>query len=400
MIPMRLIVILTGLLAIGSMQVDMNRRSATVDQVALMASSPQFGQDLLKSPLTGDDQTKIQSITASEWLGPLAPIAISPFFGITCLAGLSQFGGDYLPVNSFISSNAVLKNQYVFWIFLGLTLLTSLPRLTKVSKPFAQAMDMLETYGGIITIIVLRFASAIPVEQELEIAMAAQYVQMGWLTFPVDVLFSIAAIINIIVINSVKFFFEVLVWLIPFPFVDALLEIANKSVCAALVAVYAYSPLIATVINLVLFAACLYAFNWVKRRVTYWRTMLTDLLVTTVWPSFGKWNGKSLIGFVNDNIDSIPAKSKVALERTDSGWRLTEQRMLLPARIVELPGDDYSFELCRGMVTNRIRDIKSDENRLEVVFSNRHSKHLDEIATYFSVAEAVCEKPTSIAMDL
>jgi hypothetical protein len=400
MLPFRLIVIFAGFIAIGSMQVDFNQPSTTHQNLTLASASPQLGQDLLNSPLSLDDQTKIQSISASEWLGPLAPVAISPFFGITCLAGLSQFGSDYLPLNNFISNNAVLKNQYVLWVFMGLTLLTSLPRLTKVSKPFAQAMDMLETYGGIITIIILRFASAVPVEPDAEVAMAATYMQMGWMTFPTDVMFSIAAIINIIVINSVKFFFEVLVWLVPFPFVDALLEIANKSICAGLMAIYAYSPMLATILNLVLFAACLYVFNWARRRVTYWRTMLTDLLIVTVWPSYGKWKGKSLIGFVSDGVDSIPAKSKVALERTDLGWRLTEQRMFFPGRVVDLPKETFSFELCRGLVTNRIRNTAIDEEPIEIVVSCRHKKQLDQIAAQFSFSQADCPVPQSAAMEL
>ena len=52
--------------------------------------------NLTDDPLTSSDAAKIDNITSSlnwaEWLGPLAPIAISPFFGITILAGISQFG--------------------------------------------------------------------------------------------------------------------------------------------------------------------------------------------------------------------------------------------------------------------------------------------------------------------
>ena len=252
---LRLFVVVLGVLVIWSMQTELppqpNHQVAVNDSLvvksqSLALASPQLelGADFLKSPLTEEDQASMKAISTWEWLGPLAPVALSPFFAITCLAGLSQFGGDYLPLNSFISNNAVLKNEYVFWLFGGLTLLTSLPRLTKVSKPFAQAMDMLETYGGIITVIVLRFASSIPSGEPLEPIETAMVVQMGWMSFPVDVLFSLAAIVNIIVINSVKFFFEVLVWLVPFPFVDALLEIANKGICAGLMAVYAYNPLV------------------------------------------------------------------------------------------------------------------------------------------------------------
>ena len=93
--------------------------------------------DLLTNPLSSNDMAVAEglggSVSIAEWLGPLAPIAISPFFGITLLAGISQFGSESLPFNQFISNNPILSNPATFWIFLGLTILTSLPRFTTVS---------------------------------------------------------------------------------------------------------------------------------------------------------------------------------------------------------------------------------------------------------------------------
>ena len=422
---LRLSVVVLGLIVIWSMQIGapttpslqvaVNDSQSTMNHSLMSHSRPIASQtvalatpqldlldsDLLQSPLSNTDQSKIEAITASEWLGPLAPIAVSPFFGITCLTALSQFGGDYLPANSFISNNAVLQNPYVLWLFGTLTLLTSLPRLTKVSKPFAQAMDMLETYGAIITIIILRFASTIPVSQPLDPIETAMVVQMGWMSFPVDVLFSLAAIVNIIVINSVKFFFEMLVWLVPFPFVDALLEIANKGICAGLMAVYAYNPLVATILNLVIFLACLYVFNWTTRRVTYWRTMVTDPMLALIWPGYSTWRGNRLNGFLQNNLEGIPAKASVAMEKTDSGWRLTQRRWFFPGRVVELPSSKYAFEVHSGIMTNSIRSQKaSDIEQVELAISGRFKNHLDQISEEFGFRKAVTDPPKTVAMEL
>ena len=134
---------------------------------------------------------------------------------------------------AFVSSNPVLQNPAVLWAFVALTFVTSLPRLTKVSKPVAQAIDQLEAWSGIVAIIVIRVAAATsdPVSESTAMA-AVPVLYCGFFSMSADVLFSIAAIANILVINTVKFFFEVSVWLIPFPFVDAMLNAANKSVCA------------------------------------------------------------------------------------------------------------------------------------------------------------------------
>ena len=52
------------------------------------------------SPISEADITAAQqfghSITVPEWLGPMAPVALSPFFGITCLSGMSLYGGKWI----------------------------------------------------------------------------------------------------------------------------------------------------------------------------------------------------------------------------------------------------------------------------------------------------------------
>ena len=146
--------------------------------------------------LTANDQLMADSLTekvsTTEWLGPLAPVAISPFFGITCLAGMSQFGkGTILEQNNFISNNPVLNNPTIFWVFLVLTLLTSLPRFTKVSKPMAQALDQLETYSGIITLLVMKVLGSGLGGGEGEVLETAALVQFGIFSFTSDLLLSV-----------------------------------------------------------------------------------------------------------------------------------------------------------------------------------------------------------------
>ena len=320
------------------------------------------------------------SVAISEWLGPLAPIAISPFFGITLLAGISQFGSESLPFNQFISNNPILSNPATFWIFLGLTILTSLPRFTKVSKPAAQAIDQLETYAAIITIVLLRvLASSGDGAGAGE--MGPVVMQAGMFAFTVDALMSIAAIINIIVINTIKFFFEVSVWLIPFPMVDAALEVANKSACAALMGVYAYNPTLATIINLLIFAACLIAFGWVNRRSTYLRTLLFDSIWTMISPGYAAPK-ESLTVFPQHSIGSFKAKSKLVMQPTDGGWSLTQHRMLLPAKQMILARSENNLAMSKGLIANRIQ--MADGNRL--LFSRRHSSHLATVAEKLNIA--------------
>ncbi len=164
------------------------------------------------SPADAGEQLARQ-IGASEWLGPLAPVALSPFFGIAVLSGLATYGPEFLQQRSgLITSGSPLNNHYLFWTMATLALLTSLPRLSKVSKPFALAIENVESYASVIILIAVKFLSShqpgTAPQPELSLA--------GFGAVPLDTLMSIAAALNVIVINTVKLFFELMVWLIHF----------------------------------------------------------------------------------------------------------------------------------------------------------------------------------------
>lgn len=357
-------------------------------------------QDFIPDGLTADDQEKVTglagTISTMEWLGPLAPIAISPFFGLACLCAISQYGDGVLPLNAFVSDNPVLQNPAVLWTFVVLTIVTSLPRLTKVSKPVGQAIDQLEAWSGIITIIIIRFAGAAEPATDATAMMAVPAVlQCGFLSVSADMLFSVAAIVNILVINTVKFFFEVSVWLMPFPFVDAMLEAANKSVCAALMAVYAFSPMWATILNLVIFLACFAAFRWVKRQTAYMRTILWDPLRSMVQKSYGVPTAKQLTVFPQQEIGPFAVREQLQLIDRGDDWELLQKRLLFPSRSHILPKSTSRLEIAPGLIVNRI-NVASDSGSSSLLFTRRYNGDLPKLAGLLGVPMAQPSKAPSV----
>ena len=142
----------------------------------------------------------------------------------------------------FCSGNSVLSNGLVFLGLLVLTVVTTLPKLTKVTKPLAQAIDQVEGYSGIIAVLLVQAAAS------FGRGGGGQEVvyQAGIFSMTLSTLLMAVSVVNIFVINTVKFFFEVMVLLSPFPAVDAAFEAANKAFAAALLGIYAYSPALAT----------------------------------------------------------------------------------------------------------------------------------------------------------
>lgn len=315
-----------------------------------------------------------ETLGVAEWLGPLAPVALSPFFGITCLSGMSLYGQGWISSdNAFLGESSPLHNPAVFWIFLGLTLLTSIPRFTKVSKPFAQAVDHAEAWSGIITMVVLRFLmmSAAPDAQQAEV------VQLGVLSFTANSLLVIATAINIFVINAVKFFFEMLIWITPIPAIDAVFEVANKTTCGVLMAIYGYSPTIATGINLAMFVVAAILFRWMYRREIFFRSMLLDALFAFVLPP-KQVRKPELNVFPVQAIDCIPARGRCVLHRHDSGWTLTHRRLLRQNETIEFVAADHSASVTAGWLTNRL-DLTGIQSG-QLTFSRRFNHCLPELA--------------------
>lgn len=257
-----------------------------------------------------------EQLSTQEWLGPMAAIALSPFFGLACLSGIGTYGPEALRTQSaMLTEHGPMNNPYLFWSMVVLTIITSLPRFTKLSKPLSLLAEKLEAYSAIIILVSMRFFSlsggqigdAMP-----EVAMA------GVGTWSVDVMMSIAAIVNLVVINTVKLAIEFLVWLMPFPLVDSVFEIINKSVCGALAILYAYIPLLSFMLNLCIFAACAFVFLKVVRLLNYFKKIY-------IWPTILKALGKnvsnsnSFPAFTTVDWGKIPAQSQIKIIRGQNG---------------------------------------------------------------------------------
>ena len=322
-----------------------------------------------------------QSMHLADWLGPLAPVALSPFFGITCLSGMSIWGPDWMTDNALLGSSGPLRNHTLFWIFLVLTILTSIPRLTKVSKPVAQAADQLETYSVIVILLAIKFMSN--GSGEIENAAPVAMVQMGIVSMTASTLLAIAMVINIIVINSVKFFFEFLVWLTPVPFLDAIFEACNKTACASLMAVYAFSPTLATVINLVILLIAAVILRWCNRRLIFYRTMMLDPVLSRLLPGYGKvrlgTRGGGLIVFPKFSVGPVRAKSRWRMIVTDSSKTL-EPTGWLPAETVALSND---FQMCctKGWVMHTVSAQLEDGTPVEFLFSRRFDSQFEDLVS-------------------
>ncbi|MAI70202.1 MAG: hypothetical protein CMM01_04750 [Rhodopirellula sp.] len=328
--------------------------------------------------------TWMQTSGITELLGPLTPLALSPFFGVTCLSAISLWGPEWASGSPMLGSNGALRSEAIFITFLVLTILSSVPRFTKVSKPFAQAVDRLEAYAVIIILLTIKISTSIETATDEPAAM----VHMGVFNAGLDTFLAIAMIMNILVINSVKFFFEFLAWLTPVPFLDALFELCNKTLCLGLMAIYAFSPTVATIINLAFFVVALIIFRWIYRRTLFYRTMVLDPVFARLWPPHAKPRNQELIVFNRAELGKFAAKSRLCLTRREKeteGWILQESRWWLPQR-QHILAPDTKLMIHLGWIMNSVQ-FSSCGKKCYLTFSRRYSEEtLRTLAEHMGIA--------------
>lgn len=324
-------------------------------------------------------------ITTIEWLAPLAPVALSPFFGITLLSGFACYGSDWLPAQGLIGPESPLANPALFWICLTLTVATSLPRFSKVSKPVAQLADFLETYSSIIVLVGIRLLTSFVSDAEPENLAT---VQLGGMTFGYDILIAIAMAINIVVINTVKFFFEILVWITPLPALDACFEVANKVICAALMMVYAFSPFTAMLINGLIFLTCLCIFGWVRRRELFFRCVIIDTILGKINPNRGRHVPSTLVVFPAFNTGAIKRRSRCHLHPTEDGFELIYRRWLRRHLVEKLQGEPV---IEKEFWTNSLHF----PDGVKLTFTTRYNDVLDQLAKQYGAQLYDLSRPTS-----
>ncbi len=347
----------------------------------------------------------VQTLRIQDALGPLAPIALSPFFALTCMSGASMLAeSGLLPSaitnNALLSKDSALNNGFVFAGLLALTVITALPKLTKVTKPLAQAVDQIEGYSGIIAVVAVQFLSQMQFGGAGDAEKVAVVYQAGVFSFGFTTLLAAFSAINIFVVNTVKFFFEVLTFLSPFPFVDAAFEAANKAFAAFLVGLYVAYPWAAMLLNFLIFALALIVFAWAHRRVVYMRSVLGD-------PILG-WLGERLLkrpkmtvvstplsrrtralcpdatlvlkAFAGRGYLGVSRKARGYLVQSGGRLRFVALRFLRAPLVADLPSAGHRVRIDPGLLSNTVLfENDAGDVAMRIVFTRRYNDLLDEV---------------------
>jgi hypothetical protein len=286
-----------------------------------------------------------------------------------------------------------------------------------VTKVFAQTADFLETHAGIISYLVILVVAAqhhlLPDAVNAVTAgtagtapsAPAPVISAGVVDVSLEVLLLVACAINIFVINSVRFFCELIVLVSPIPTVDALFEAANKTVTGLLALLYVFSPLLAALVSLTLFLVCLVVYAYVHHSVQYYRAMLTMPFVIKIlekiapgkdWLSqkhaadkarddLGLDTVKNALWVYPDRrLGEIPKRAKCLFMATGNGSILVRFRLLRSTLSERCSCDQRHLAVRPGTLAGNF-EVHDEQGNLQtrLNFSRCYNTRIDDLARDF-----------------
>jgi hypothetical protein len=140
---------------------------------------------------------------------------------------------------------------------------------------------------------------------------------------------------------------------------------------------YAFSPTIATGVNVLMFLVCLVVFRWGYRRQVFFRQMLFDALRGLV-ASPSSVSGHDLTVFPAEAMGPFRPRDRCTLSRTGSGWLLSRRRILRSPLVMEISDQDCRPVVTVGFLTNSV-EIQA-EGIHHLTFGRAYNSVLPELA--------------------
>lgn len=332
------------------------------------------------------DRTLQDNSFIMEHLGQLAPMAINPYLTLFITSVLSKMGIH----NDLVATNPLFGNYYVIIISFLLLLITSLPKFfSKLAAPIAITADYLNNKASVfITILIIALPSLIN-KQVVEDPIVYK---AGFLSISLSTLTLMAvSTYYLIVVMSVRLFLEILIFLTPVPFLDAVFEICKWVFTFTLVLLGVFFPKFSLIITVVSFIVSLFFFSRAKRYITLIKCLvMTPVLkmITFQYPdmvdkslpnSIEKDLGDSLVlaipAITKIKLGSLKKGVKVWLTKSDQGILLTQKRMFLPDITESLDG------LNLEIINNNIDiDIVSQDKTVSLVMSKFYRSLVPDIS--------------------
>ncbi|WP_234859308.1 hypothetical protein [Aquimarina aquimarini] len=323
-----------------------------------------------------------QNSTLVSQFAQLAPMGINPYITVFLTSVLSKFGIH----NEYVATNPFFDNWFVIVLFGVLFLFTALVgtvvKTNKATATIGLVDDYLSNHAALlinaIIILVPTFLSNDPAHSE--IVYQAGFLSVSFKTM----LVLVVSMYFLVIVMTVRFFLDILIFLSPIPLVDSFLEIAKMGVTVLFVIISIVSPTVSVVISGIMFLIALLLYRRSVRLVTRTKYLF-------VYPILNLFRKKEKIITNGDGVLSVLVYTKVKtkkfkkgkivrLEERDDKIFLVKNRFLM-TKVEEEINVENSFLLQNGLsilLTNESGDVA-------LLFNRSYHKYIDDIAEVLGV---------------
>ncbi len=315
-----------------------------------------------------------------------APMALSPFWTLFITALVSTLGIE----NSQFASNPMLNNNMVLALSFIMVLVTTLPSMTKVSKPIALAAKFLEDQASYFIFVLLMLAQ--------NMAQPENPMQQGLITFGIlDIPFSTLLLIGLvapyfIVVMTVRYFLEILIFLSPLPLLDGLFELAQKGFALFLIFLFFIFPWLGFAFSILIFFISFLFFKRALKATNFFEYIYVQPILFRIFRKKQSLSGDytptkikklfsddalSIRCLTAKQIGRIPSKNKVWLVKNGEKLFVCRLRFLRPLTTVQI----YSAQAGPAQIGQDLSYliIQDDQATFKLLLNNTYFEHMDDI---------------------
>ncbi len=326
-------------------------------------------------------ETIVQNSVLVEQFSQLAPLGINPYLTVflTSLCSKLGFHNDYVKTNPFFDNWLIV---IVFGLLFFFT--ASVGTLFKTNKATA-TIGLMDSYLSkkaalIINAIIILAPILLSNEPTSnEIVYQAGFLSISFKTL----LFLVISAYFLIVVMAFKFFIDILIFLSPIPFIDAVLEIGKILVATLFIFISIISPTASVIIAIMMFFVSLFFYRSSKKLIN----KTTYLLV---YPLLNLFKGNdtkltddgylSILILTSTKIGKLKKGAIARLQETDDGILLIKKRLFRSDIIEKIDLGDFHFN------QNHLNIIMTNEDHSKSLVLNRsYHKYLNELSERFNI---------------
>ncbi len=310
----------------------------------------------------------------------LAPMAVNPYVTvfITSFCSKMDLHNDYVKTNPFFNNWFVLG---LFGLLFGYTAIVGSIWKVGPLSPMGIADNWLSGKAAlVIQGIVVITPTVLSSTPELETTV----VEAGLVTMSLKtILILTVSLYYLIVVMTVNFFIDILVFLSPIPLVDLILNILKIVFASVLVIVSIISPLASVII-----AGCIFIFSLLLYRRA--KRMVNKTKYLMVYPVLNMFRNKekvltngqdlSILVLTKKALGKIKKGRIVRLEKKEGEFMLTQSRFLLADRIQKL-----ELRNCHLSQTHLDIYLFDDLGDVSLILNRSYHKCIDELAEQLKV---------------